>query len=94
MLKTGANKVGRLASVNDVVVAKDPQISRKEHIVITFEPKQKRFYIQQGEGMGLAYLNDELICGSSILNERDRIEIGASTFIFVPLCGDNFDWNE
>ena len=40
------------------------------------------------------YLNDELICGSSILNERDRIEIGASTFIFVPLCGDNFDWNE
>ena len=44
--------------------------------------------------MVLAYLNDELICGSSILNERDRIEIGASTFIFVPLCGDNFDWNE
>lgn len=94
VLKTGANKVGRLASVNDVVVAEDPQISRKEHIVITFEPKQKRFYIQQGEGMGLAYLNGELICGSGILNERDRIEIGASTFVFVPLCGDKFDWND
>ena len=94
VLKTGANKIGRLASVNDVVVAKDPQISRNEHIIITFEPKQKKFYIQQGESMGLAYLNGELICGSGILNERDKIEIGASTFIFVPLCGDNFGWND
>ncbi len=92
-LKTGANRVGRLETVNDVVLAGDERVSRSEHIVITFEPKHCKFYIQLGTGRSLAYLNGALLCDSAELNERDRIELGGSTLVFVPLCGSSFDWN-
>lgn len=92
-LKTGANRVGRLESVNDVVLARDEQVSRREHIVLTFEPKHCKFYLQPGAERSLAYLNGALLCDNVVLSERDRIELGGSTLVFVPLCGEGFDWN-
>ena len=92
-LRTGANKVGRLENYNDVVISGDMQISGKEHLVITFEPKKRKFYLQQGGGMSLSYLNGALLNGSAVLGDRDRIELGASTLVFVPLCGDGFGWD-
>lgn len=92
-LKTGANKVGRLEKVNDVVISGDMHISGKEHLVITFEPKAGKFYIQPGAGMNLSYINGELLSGAAVLNDRDRIELGASTLVFVALCGEAFNWN-
>lgn len=92
-LRTGANKVGRLENYNDVVISGDMQISGKEHLVITFEPKMRKFYLQQGGGMSLSYLNGALLNGSAVLGDRDRIELGSSTLVFVPLCGDSFGWD-
>lgn len=92
-LRTGANKVGRLENYNDVVISGDMQISGKEHLVITFEPKKRKFYLQQGGGMSLSYLNGALLNGSAVLGDRDRIELGSSTLVFVPLCGDGFGWD-
>lgn len=93
-LRTGANKVGRLEKVNDVVISGDMHISGKEHLVITFEPKAGKFYIQPGAGMSLSYINGKLLSGVAVLNDRDRIELGASTLIFVALCGEAFNWND
>ena len=43
--------------------------------------------------MSLSYLNGALLNGSAVLGDRDRIELGASTLVFVPLCGDGFGWD-
>lgn len=93
-LKTGVNRIGRNSSCNDIAISGDIGISGKEHFIIAFEPKKRRFYIQQGESMNLTYLNGELLDGNNVLNRYDRVELGASRLIFIPLCGDNFDWSE
>lgn len=87
------NSIGR-NDTNRIVLSKDNGVSREKHAWIVYEPKQKVFYLQPGESSGLTYLNDENIMVSKVLAPRDKIEVGESAFIFVPLCGDNFSWED
>lgn len=87
------NSIGR-NETNRIVLSKDSGVSREKHAWIVYEPKQKIFYLQPGESSGLTYLNDENIMVSKVLTARDRIELGESAFIFVPLCGDGFSWED
>ena len=40
------------------------------------------------------YLNEEYITESHRLAAQDIIELGDSKFLFVPLCGETFSWEE
>ena len=42
----------------------------------------------------MAYLNDQAVYVPTELNPYDTIELGKSRFIFVPLCGENFEWTD
>lgn len=90
-LKTGVNVIGRDVSAY-VCLKKDTQVSRKCHATVLYEPKKKVFYLGEGENT-MTYLNDELLSGKQKLNDRDMIEIGGGKYMFVPLCGENFDWD-
>lgn len=89
-LKAGVNIIGRNPEVY-VCLKKDAQVSRNKHAVVIYEPKQKKFYL--GEGDALVYCNGELVCGRQELTRFDKIEIGAGIYLFVPLCGLDFDWS-
>ena len=88
----GRNSIGR-GNNNLIVISKDPQISREKHAFITYEPKKRVFYIASGDSSGLTYLNEEMVDSSVQLNYLDTIEMGKSQFVFVPLCGDRFSWD-
>lgn len=88
-LKAGVNIIGRNADAY-VCLKKDAQVSRNKHAVLIYEPKQKKFYL--GEGDELVYCNGELVYGRQELAGFDKIEIGRGTYMFVPLCGLDFDW--
>ncbi len=90
---TGQNSVGR-SEENRIVVANDKKISRNKHALIVYEPKKRNFYLQPGDSTGLTYLNDDYIMESHKLAARDIIELGDSKFMFVPLCGETFSWEE
>lgn len=90
---TGMNSVGRI-STNRIVIPGDTGISREKHTLLTYEPKHRRFYIQPGDSSGLTYVNEEYITGSRQLQARDVIEIGNSRFMLIPLCGEDFSWEE
>lgn len=90
---SGKNSIGR-SSENRIVISSDNQVSRQKHALIIYEPKKRNFYLQPGDSSGLTYLNDEYITDSNKLNKGDVIEIGESKFIFVPLCGDDFTWED
>ncbi|MBR4050458.1 MAG: FHA domain-containing protein [Clostridia bacterium] len=90
---TGKNSIGR-NSDNRIVVWADKTISRVKHALIVYEPKKKQFYLQPGDSSGLTYLNDEYITESKIMKAHDVIELGESKFVFIPLCGDSFSWED
>lgn len=90
---TGKNSIGR-NSDNRIVVWADKTISRVKHALIVYEPKKRQFYIQPGDSSGLTYLNDEYITESKIMKTHDVIELGESKFVFIPLCGDSFSWED
>ena len=89
----GVNSIGRSWS-NKIVLEKDNAVSREKHAMITYEPKHRQFYIKPGDGRGLTYVNDSFITETGLLNSHDIIEIGASKLILIPLCGDNFTWDD
>lgn len=89
----GKNSIGR-SDENRIVIPDDNSISRSKHALIVYEPKKRNFYLQPGDSSGLTYLNDEYITDSHKLAANDIIELGESKFMFVPLCGDAFSWEE
>ena len=79
---------GRVANrIND-------SVSREKHAVITYVPKQKFFLAQPGESRELFYVNDKVVLENVNLNAKDILEIGRSKFMFVPLCGEKFSWDD
>ncbi|HEX6996437.1 MAG TPA: FHA domain-containing protein [Gammaproteobacteria bacterium] len=71
----------------------DNAISRTAHCFIGFEPKKSLFIAEKGEGNNYTYVNGDVVLGHRILAPYDRIEIGNTVLVFVPLCGDRFQWH-
>ena len=89
----GKNFVGRGDDM-DIQITGDNEINRRNHTVIVYDHKQRNTVILPGDAAGLAYLNDQAVYVPTELNPYDTIELGKSRFIFVPLCGENFEWTD
>jgi len=90
-IRRGKNFIGRSEEM-DIAILGDLLISRKNHAAITYDPKQRNFYLIPGDGAGLVYLNNEVVFVPAELSAYDVIEIGKTKLIFNPLCGIHFDW--
>jgi hypothetical protein len=87
-LHSDLNKLGRAPNM-DVCIEGDDAISREDHCRIAFSPRSKTFSIVPGEGRNLSYLNDEDVLSAIRLKAYDRLDLGDSSFIFIPF---DFDW--
>jgi hypothetical protein len=92
-LRGGTSSVGRGEGM-EVHIEADPAVSRDVHAIVTFEPRHARFTLAPGAGRGLVYRNGEDVDRPTVLHARDVIELGATKLLFVPLCGDDFRWEE
>jgi len=92
-INAGRNSVGRDDS-NHIIIRDDMRISRSKHCWVTYEPKKRIFFIQPGDSSGLTYVNDDFITENRTLVAGDKIELGDSLFMLVPLCGESFSWEE
>lgn len=92
-LVTGKNFIGRDKSM-DVVLRGDNSVSRQKHAILIFEPKAKIFLVQPGESRELFYLNDEVVLNNQQLKKGDILCIGETKLMFIPLCGEDFDWEK
>lgn len=72
----------------------DDRISREKHAYITYVQKQNSFIIQHGDGKNLVEVNGEPVIGVEKLAPFDRIRLGQTDLIFIPLCGGNFHWSK
>jgi len=85
------NSIGRAPNM-DICISSDDFISRMNHAFIIFNPKTVTFRVHTGESRGLVYLNNKEVLTYMELKAYDRIEIGQTKLIFMPLCGANFQW--
>ena len=92
-IAAGMNSIGRSDS-NRIVLALDNSVSRDKHAFVTYEPRKRRFFVKPGDSSGLTYVNDEYITESIEVKTMDVIELGSSKFILMPLCGENFTWED
>jgi hypothetical protein len=87
------NFIGRASTMN-IAIPEDDSISRDRHAVVTYNPKKNSFTLSQGESTGLVYVNNEEVKRSVELKPYDRIQIGRTELLFVPFCGEKFQWLE
>lgn len=90
---SGKNSIGRRAD-NRIVLSRDNEVSRENHAWIIYEPKKRDFYIKSGDERGLVYVNDEVIMDTLKLSAKDKIEVGSSLLMLIPLCGEEFSWDD
>lgn len=92
-LKAGKNFIGRDRSM-DVVLENDKSVSRVKHAIFTYDPKGNMFIVHSGETHELTYFNGEVLLDSKVVRAYDKLSVGETTLMFIPLVGDNFSWEE
>lgn len=61
---------------------------------ISFNSGLNKFLIVPGISRELVYLNGNLLLEKAFLNQNDKVQIGESTLMFLPLLSDLFSWNK
>lgn len=96
-LGNGQNSLGRGHDQRVVLDFGDANISREQHATVTYDPLGRAFYLQNGRGVNLCYL--ETADGSLMpvlapvrLEQGQHIRLGNTTLKFMALCGEGFDW--
>lgn len=92
-IKNGKNFVGRGDDM-DIQILGDNEISRKNHTIIVYDAKKKNTVILPGDSAGITYLNQDAVYVPTELVPYDTIELGRSKFVFVPFCGEHFEWDD
>jgi hypothetical protein len=90
----GQNSIGRSPNERVSLDFGDSQISRNSHAIITYDPRGNKFYIQQGSGTNLAYVNNAPVLAPSELVANSHVTLGDTTLRFVPLCVEGFTWDD
>lgn len=91
-LHSDNNYIGRGEKM-DVSIGGDGTISRDNHAIVSYDGKEKIFYLSPGEGRSILRLNDKAIFATAPIKEKDVIEIGETKLLFIPLCTERFEWN-
>lgn len=90
-LVAGRNSIGR-SKDRQVNLDEDQAVSSGNHAYISYDPRRNAFSVLPGDSRGLVYCNGAEVAVATALNAYDRIEVGASTLVFVPLVGPQFQW--
>lgn len=87
------NFIGRSEKM-DVCVRGDETISRENHAIISFDARDRVYYFSPGDGRSIVRVNNRAIFQTTTLCAYDIIEIGRTSLMFVPLCGERFEWTK
>lgn len=79
---------------NEISNPQDAALAEEKDCVIAYDDVDRRFYVGMGQGKSILRLNDRPVLMTQELKKGDRLKIGAGTYLFVPLCGETFDWKD
>lgn len=103
-LVPGMNRLGRSADMEVCLDFGDNKIGRETHCSITFDPESNRYFLMSGEGRNLTHLFMtsevegekgmwDVVLQPKELAYLDKIRVGDTVLMFIPLCTDKFKWD-
>ena len=66
--------------------------ARENHARLAYDPRHNSYQLIPGDSTNNIYLNDIPVYAPAVLAAYDVVELGQSKFVFLPLCGDRFQW--
>ena len=87
------NYIGRSAKM-DISIPEDSHISAENSAIIAYDNEDRVFYFGPGSGRNIVRVNGKPALSVEKIEAYDVLTIGTTKLLFVPLCGDRFDWNE
>lgn len=88
----GQNSIGRGEEQRIPLDFGDQRISRDAHAFILYDEGQRKFFIRDNGKSNIVRHNGDPVMMPKEIADRDTIQIGDTTLIFVALCGQDFDW--
>jgi len=88
----GRNELGRSRENRIALPFGDARVSRRCHLWVNYDPRNRVFSVAPGTGTNLAYLNGTAIEERLLLTDGADIEVGKTRLRFVAFCGDSFAW--
>ncbi|MBU5679200.1 FHA domain-containing protein [Blautia sp. MSJ-9] len=92
-IHAGYNSIGRSFSM-DIVLKYDNNISREKDCYIGYDQQEKEFFFGHDNGRNIIRVNGKRVNGSTDLKSYDILSIGSCKYMFVALCGEQFDWSD
>ena len=87
------NYIGRSAKM-DISIPEDSHISAENSAIIAYDNEDRTFYFGPCSGRNIVRVNGRPALSVEKIEAYDVLTIGTTKLLFVPLCGDRFDWNE
>ena len=92
-IHSGYNYIGR--AEGDIRVEGDDYISSVKDSQIYYDATNVAFYTSHVNGANAVCVNGEpVVSGAAKLKAYDILMIGKTRFVFVPLCSEQFNWED
>lgn len=91
-IKAGYNYIGRSEQM-DICIRGDQKIGRERHALIAYDQEERVFFFGPADGKSIVRLNGKMVMTPMEIHDHDEITIGSTKLLFIPLCGEKFDWN-
>ena len=89
----GANTIGRNASQRIPIDFGDDTISGDQQAFLVYDARMRQFQLVPNLGRpNLVHLNEQALLTNAVLKVHDKVTMGRTTLLFMPLCGQDFDW--
>lgn len=93
MIHSDNNYIGRSEKM-DICIRGDETISRENQAVITYDTNDNSYFFSSGDGRSIVRVNNKAIFQTVTLKAYDRLVIGKTELLFMPLCGEQFKWED
>ena len=91
----GNNTVGRAKTQRVPIDFGDDSISAEEQIYIRYDSADRRFLLVPNLAKtNVVSVNDKKPTAAVELKSMDVVQMGRTQLVFVPFCGEEFDWAE
>lgn len=87
------NFIGRSPEM-DIRIVGDNSIANRNHAILAYDKKERSTLLLPGDSQGLVYLDGIAIYAPKEIYAFNQIELGKSKFVYIPFCGENFEWEE
>lgn len=87
------NYIGRGQHM-DICISGDDCISAEKAAILAYDDQEKFFSFGPGMGHNVVRVNGKMLMNAVALEAYDVLTIGKTKLLFVPLCGERFDWND